>query len=250
MALGQRRMVHTGIWQNTGFSILSDKAKLLYIGTITFADDDGRLKANSLLLKSQVFPFDEKVTQMEVRKLLNSIVKSGLVEVYRAESEYYIQHPNWHKYQSIRKDLYKPSDIPPKTSRTRNGRVPLSKDKLSKDNIREEASMIFLKSIPQDVLDEWYIRFDCSKKALVNKGEELWNYCKSHGRMYKDYKAFMLNALKRDFPERKEPPKRYEQRDGKMYVIEKPADGPMPPELENGVKNLVDKMTLKTDGEK
>ena len=53
-----RRMIRTSLWQNEQFAKLSDKAKLLYIGTITIADDDGRLKGNSLILKGQIFPLD------------------------------------------------------------------------------------------------------------------------------------------------------------------------------------------------
>lgn len=247
-------MVYTNLWQNADFFKLSDRAKLLYIGLITVADDDGRFKANSLLLRSQIFPLDEKITQLDVRKWLNEVVRAGLVEVYRENSEYFGQHPNWHKYQSIRKDLYKQSKLPPNSSRKRHGSGSVSKDKLSKDKIREEASVEFLKSIPAIILDEWYFRFDCSKKALVSKGEELYNYVKSHGkeRTYKDFKLMMLNALKKDFPERKEPPRRYVRReDGTMCLvvdgpkIETPEEGSANPDVANEVKSLVDKMTIK-----
>lgn len=141
-------MLHTSLWQNEDFAKLSDKAKILYIGTITIADDDGKLKGNSLLLKGQVFPLDEKVTSEHVRQYLNELVKAKLVNFYKIENQYFIQHPNWKKFQVLRKDLYKPSSIPDVTdaSRDRNGDVTdaypkLSKDKLSKvNNARKRAA--------------------------------------------------------------------------------------------------------------
>lgn len=105
-------MLHTSIWQNEEFALLSDKAKILYIGTITLADDEGRLKANSMLLRSQVFPLDENVKSEEVRKWMNELVKVKLVTHYEADGQHFIQHPNWNKFQTLRMDRMRRSDIP------------------------------------------------------------------------------------------------------------------------------------------
>lgn len=212
MALGQRRMVYTNIWQNTDFKDLSDKAKLLYIGLITVADDDGRLRANSLLLRSQVFPYSDDIKQEDIRKWLGEIQKVKLIDFYRVKNDYFIQHPHWHKYQSIRKDIYKPSTLPLNPLQKCNEGVTkshtkLSKDKLSKER-EEEKATLYLGNIPEKDLEQFYNRFDCSKKAIVSKAEQLLNYCKMHNKWYKDYKAFLLNALKGDFEERKEPPRK------------------------------------------
>lgn len=213
MALGQRRMVYTNLWQNAEFSTLPDKAKLLYIGLITVADDDGRLRANSLLLRSQIFPLDETITQEDVRKWLNLIVRANLIEVYRENNEYFVQHPKWDKHQQIRKDLYKSSKLPPNPLRLRNEAVTkkypkLSKVKLSKDK-RESASLEYFKKLPQEDIDYFLKRFQISEKLLKSKAEDLLLYCNSHGRQYRNYRAFMLNSLKKDFQERKpvDPPK-------------------------------------------
>ena len=62
--------------------------------------------------------------------------------------------------------------------------------------------MEYLKKIPEEDLKEFYKRFDASEKAIRSKGEDLHNWCKINGKVKKDYKAFLLNALKKDFPER------------------------------------------------
>lgn len=240
MALGQKRMLNSRVWQNTGFCVLSDKAKLLYLGLITVADDDGRLRANSLLLKSQIFPLEEKITQEEIRKWVNEVKKTGLIDFYRVKNDFFIQHPNWHKYQSIRKDLYKQSNLPLNPLRPSNGRVTASLPSIGKVSINKESkdlALLYLKNIPEKDLDEWYQRFDCSKKALVSKGEQLFNYCKMHGKFYKDYKAMMLNALKKDFSERTQPPQarsKIVEKDGKFFAV-----------MVDDVKNLSEKMKIK-----
>ena len=47
-------------------------------------------------------------------------------------------------------------------------------------------------------------------KDLKSKAESLFLYCKSKGRTYKDYRAFLLNALKKDFKEK--------SADGKQFI--------------------------------
>ena len=40
---------------------------------------------------------------------------------------------------------------------------------------------------------------------LKEKAESLHNYCKSHGKIYKNYRALLQNALMRDFGKRGAP---------------------------------------------
>lgn len=78
-------------------------------------------------------------------------------------------------------------------------------------NRREEkitASPSYLSKIPEKDLEEFYQRFDCSKKAIISKAEDLLSWCETNGRVKKNYKTFLLVALKKDFPERKEPPRK------------------------------------------
>lgn len=225
MARGQKRMIHTNIWQNETFASMSETSQLLYIGLITLADDDGKLKGNSLLLKSQVFPFHPSMTLDSFKNHLKEVVKCKFIDVYRVKNEYFIAHPNWEKFQIIRKDLYKPSNLPDNPLRKRNVSVTekyhkLIKDKLIKD--KESAHAQYLSNIPNEDLKEFYERFDCSEKAIKDKAESLKLWCESNGKQKKNYKAFLLVALKKDFPERKEKPKakvRYEVINGKAVEI-------------------------------
>lgn len=218
MALGQRRMVYTNLWQNESFAKMTKLARLVYIGLITLADDDGRLKGNTTLLKSQIFPYEPRISVDDIKKAVKEAVNAKLIIFYKEGNNYYIAHPNWTKYQLLRADRKRDSAIPPPND---NQMTTKSPHKLSKDKIREENSASYLKRIPEKDLEEFYNRFDASKKAIISKGEDLFLWCEANGRVKKNYKATLLNALKKDFPERKEKPKsqRVEMIDGKPTII-------------------------------
>lgn len=170
MAQNQRRMIYTKIWTSEQFSKLSDKAKLLYIGTITLADDDGRLIGNPAYLRGQIFTYDD-IQIVEVIKIRSEVEKIGLITVYKVKDSEYIQHPNWLKYQIIRGDLYTKSSLP-----TRNGTVtePLpkrdtSKDKISKDKIRGCGGKKD-KDLPEDLTKKFMYYYDQEvKEARKNR---------------------------------------------------------------------------------
>jgi len=98
----QRRMVYASLWQNEDFAKLSDKEKILYVGLITLADDYGRLKVNLPALRSQIFLYDEDLKSSDLLIYLQNIANNGLIYLY--ENNQYIEHPNWFKYQMLRKD--------------------------------------------------------------------------------------------------------------------------------------------------
>ncbi len=98
----QRRMVYASLWQNEAFGELDDKSKLLYIGLLTLADDYGRLKNNPSVFRSQVFLYDEKITIKEIKDSVAHLDEMGLIKLY--DSEQFLYHPNWFKFQILRKD--------------------------------------------------------------------------------------------------------------------------------------------------
>src|SRR3990167_754208 len=112
MANNQRRMVYVKIWESGQFGKLSNEAKLLFIGMITLADDDGKLRADPAYLRAQIFPYNESMSVTEALRFRNEIEKNGLITVYSIDGFEYIEHPKWKEYQSIRSDLYKKSTLP------------------------------------------------------------------------------------------------------------------------------------------
>lgn len=139
-------MIHTTIWSSGQVSKLSVEARLLYIGTITLSDDDGRLKGNPAFLRSQIFPYDDLTTD-QVRKWLDEIVKIGLITVYNIDDDDYLYHPNWKEYQTLRADRKKESHIPSPNCQPSDNQVvdisppKVSKGKVSKDNNSDKSQV-------------------------------------------------------------------------------------------------------------
>ena len=122
--MSQRRMIYEQIWDSDQFNALYDQEKLVYKYYIEIADDDGRFKTSPSRAWRKVFPprLEDKgmpaygsnfeITVDIVQIMIERIAKTGLITLYKVDGELYGYHPNWFKYQLIRKDRAKPSNIP------------------------------------------------------------------------------------------------------------------------------------------
>lgn len=203
---GQKRMLHIKIWNNERFSKMTPLARLIYIGLIVLADDDGRLKGNSALLKSQIFPFDLSMSLEVFKNALKEVAKSKLIDVYRVKGDYFISHPNWKRYQYIRPESYKSSIFPENPSQKCDKPVTKMGNKGKEAKLKEEkgeGSIEFLKNIPEEDIKDLTTRRDISKTALLAKAEEIYNRFQAKGKKYDNYKAVFVNIITKDFPERK-----------------------------------------------
>ena len=109
--MARKRMIDPNIWVSEDFSKLPYFARLVWIGLISNADDEGRGKANLAYIKSQVFPYDDSLTVTEIQDALNEIIKNMQIKIYEAEGKRYYQLLNWSKFQTINRPS--PSQIPP-----------------------------------------------------------------------------------------------------------------------------------------
>lgn len=66
--------------------------------------------------------------------------------------------------------------------------------------VNKKASLDYLENIPLEDYSDLMRNLRCTKEQVQDKAEDLLNYCRSRGKKYKDYKAFLRNALKKDFP--------------------------------------------------
>lgn len=104
-----RRMIDSGMWSNENFAALPAMARLLQIGIINHADDQGRIKAHPAYLRSQIFPYDD-VAVDDVSKWLQLITQNGTAIIYEADGKEYIQLVKWWDYQSLQ--YAAPSEYP------------------------------------------------------------------------------------------------------------------------------------------
>lgn len=107
--MARRRMIDPNFWESEDVSELSFFARLLFIGLVSQADDEGKGKANANYIKSLVFPYDD-VRVAEVEKALSEISQKTSVILYTVDGKRYYKFKNWDKWQTINRP--QPSTLP------------------------------------------------------------------------------------------------------------------------------------------
>lgn len=108
--MARKRQIDPEIWRSEQFVALSLPARLLWIGLISQADDEGRLKGGPLWLKMAIFPADS-TPLAQIEQWLAEVLAAGLARHYEADGQPYLHLPNFPKYQYISKPY--PSKLPP-----------------------------------------------------------------------------------------------------------------------------------------
>lgn len=108
--MARKRMIDPGIWTSEDFSNLSMLARLIWVGLISNADDEGRGKANTAYLKSQLFPYDDELSLKKIESSLKEIETSMSITFYEVAGKKYYQLTKWGKFQTINRPT--PSQIP------------------------------------------------------------------------------------------------------------------------------------------
>jgi hypothetical protein len=199
----QRRMIYSSLYANAELNMLPLEIRYLYIGTIVLADDMGKMRADSRYIRGQIFSFDEKITSEMVENWLCILNDLGQISVYEVGGVKVLKHPKWHIYQRIRKDLKTKSKLP-EPLRDRNGDVTgtllnISKDKRSKEKVIEaNQSIEFLSQLPTQDLQELSQKYKISPRGIQSKATDLKLYCESKAKTYKNYRAFLENAIRKD----------------------------------------------------
>ena len=103
------RTIKPSFWADPRVVSLNREARLLAVGLISFADDEGRFVASIHAIAGYVFPHDN-LPNRKVAEWRDSIAKSGLIDLYCVDGLEYGVWPNWRKHQRISKP--QPSILP------------------------------------------------------------------------------------------------------------------------------------------
>ena len=95
----KKRMIHDCIWKSEGMSGFTIRQRLLWIGLITTADDQGRGRAHPGLVRASIFPFDQ-ITLDDITADLQAIADTGMLILYEDDGKRLYQVVNWWEYQS------------------------------------------------------------------------------------------------------------------------------------------------------
>lgn len=108
--MGRIRTIKPELPQSESMGNISREARLLFILTWTLADDEGRLRGNSRMLASLLFPYDDDAPRL-MDGWLTELVRERCLDVYQIDGTTYVQIANWLIHQKI--DKPSKSKIPP-----------------------------------------------------------------------------------------------------------------------------------------
>lgn len=84
------RTIKPDFWEDEKIGKLPIPCRLFFIGCWNFADDFGVIKGSAVLLKSQIFPYDENLRASEIKKWIDALVDARmLIPIIHAEESYY-----------------------------------------------------------------------------------------------------------------------------------------------------------------
>ena len=213
--MARNRMLNPEFWLDEEIAKLKPHTRLLYMGLWNICDDNyATLPNRPDWIKAQVFPYEK----INTPQLLGELSGSGKILLFLgSDGQEYWFIKNFFKYQRVEKPSkpkypeFKPElEIKKEQSGSSRG-VVVPEEKRREEKIREErenqnteSSLSFLNNIPLEVIKEFSEKFDVYEKGIRKKGEELYDWVKSKGKesQYKDFKAMLRNALRKDFGER------------------------------------------------
>lgn len=79
------RTIKPSFWSSRTAAKVSRDARLLALGLISFADDDGRFLASHSAITGYVYPNDDDVTQPKLRRWLGELEDVGFATLYESE---------------------------------------------------------------------------------------------------------------------------------------------------------------------
>jgi hypothetical protein len=95
------RTIKPSLWGDEKIAELSRDARLLFIGLVSLADDDGRFIASHQAITGYVFPNDTDITPRKLTNWLSEIQQQGMVVLYNGGRVHCGAIPNYRRHQRI-----------------------------------------------------------------------------------------------------------------------------------------------------
>lgn len=109
--MARKRTIDPDLWTNRKAMRLTRDALLFYIGTLSMADDEGRLGWSAVELRVKIMPGRDDVSVQSVEGWMAECATEGLVQLYSVGDGEYAWHPDWKQTQYVSRPSA--SKIPP-----------------------------------------------------------------------------------------------------------------------------------------
>jgi hypothetical protein len=98
--MGRIRTIKPELPQSESMGNVSRDARLTFISLWTLADDEGRLRGNSRMLASLLFPYDDDAPNL-IDTWLAELEGEGCILRYSVDRQNYLEICNWLMHQKI-----------------------------------------------------------------------------------------------------------------------------------------------------
>jgi len=166
------RMLKRAISGSKKFAALRrDKARLLYLLMLPWTDVEGRIEADSALIKGQMVTLLRYSLEL-IEECLTDLEAVGLIVLYEADGRRILQFTRFEDFQNLRKDREKASEFsaPPEYAGSTPGvrRPNISEVKLIQSNLIREGFECFWQ--------KWKGRWNGERHIKVGKdeAEQVW----------------------------------------------------------------------------
>lgn len=110
------RTIKPDAFASDSLSQVPIRARWTFAGLWTFADDDGRARADARLIKAYVYPLDDDLTARDVEADLEALEQVGCIRRYEAGGKRYLCMPGWSDHQKISHPAKSKIPPPPESS--------------------------------------------------------------------------------------------------------------------------------------
>ena len=107
--MARKRMLAASFWTDEKVGECSLMERLLFLGLISQADDEGLGRANPKLLMSLIFPYDD-IRISDFTKSLEKLSSLGMILLYSVKGQSYYKVTNFSKHQCINRAT--PTELP------------------------------------------------------------------------------------------------------------------------------------------
>ncbi len=100
--MARKRMVHPDIWTDVKFlGLPTDEARLLWIGLMNFADDEGIFEESIITIKCQILPMSQTPVEL-IEDYMRTMVTLRMLERGQgSDGKSLLRFRHWHNYQKI-----------------------------------------------------------------------------------------------------------------------------------------------------
>ena len=188
------------LWVHILFRANHEEKEFLWNGSIQ------KTKRGQFITGRKALSRETGITETSVESILEVFEKEGQIGQQKNNKFRLITVLNYEKYQERGQQT--------DNKRTSSGhQTDTNKNIRIKELKKIESHVDFLMDIPDQDIKEFSEKFNVYEQGIRGKAEDLFNYCKAKNKKYSDYKAFLRNALKKDFGLRpKEAPKPWEDK--------------------------------------